>query len=285
METGNTDNISKDKRYYWLKLPKSYFSHLKQKKMRKHEHGKDMQIVYLRMMLLSIDKGGYIYYQGVYETLEEELAEEFDEPVEIIRETLEYLKENNMIVIDENSDCFVPESLKLTGSECASAERMRKKRQRDKASQCYSYVTTSDRNVTDSDNYVTSCDVEIETEIETENDTVSKDTVRQTDVRRALDEWNQLVEVGVKPVSRLNNDTNRYKMLLARIREYGIDEVLKAIQKIRCSKFLRGGSASGWTIDFDWFVRPNNFPKVLEGKYDDSDVGNTPAGDNTDKWQ
>ena len=65
-----TENMSQSKRYYWLKLPKSYFSHLEQKKMRKHERGKDMQIVYLRMMLLSIDKGGYIYYQGVYDSLE-----------------------------------------------------------------------------------------------------------------------------------------------------------------------------------------------------------------------
>lgn len=131
--------------------------------MKKHEHGKDMQIVYLRMMLLSIDKGGCIYYQGVYDSLEEELAEEFDEPVEIIRETLDYLKENNMIAIDENSDCFVPESLTLTGSEGSSAERMRKKRQREKMSHC-------DTDVTGSDACVTSCDVELEKEIELEKE-------------------------------------------------------------------------------------------------------------------
>lgn len=138
--------------------------------MRKHEHGKDMQIVYLRMMLLSIDKGGYIYYQGVYGSLEEELAEEFDEPVEIIRETLDFLKENNMISIDENLDCFVPESLNLTGSECSSAGRMRKKRQRDKTSQ-------SDTGVTDRDARVTSCDVEKEKEIELEKEIKKENTI------------------------------------------------------------------------------------------------------------
>lgn len=158
-----TENMSQNRRYYWLKLPKSYFSHLEQKKMRRHEHGKDMQIVYLRMMLLSIDKGGYIYYQGVYDSLEEELAEEFDEPVEIIMETLDYLKENNMVSVDENLDCFIPESLNLTGSECSSAERMRKKRQRDKMSQC-------DSDVTDSDDFVIPCDVEKEIEIELEKE-------------------------------------------------------------------------------------------------------------------
>lgn len=65
-----------------------------------------MQIIYLRMMLLSIDKGGFIYYQGVYDTIEEELAEEFSEDVELIQETLKYLSENNMVTLNENSDCF-----------------------------------------------------------------------------------------------------------------------------------------------------------------------------------
>ena len=48
------------KRYFWLKLQSTYFSQLEQKKMKRQDHGKDMQIVYLRMMLFSIDKGGYI---------------------------------------------------------------------------------------------------------------------------------------------------------------------------------------------------------------------------------
>lgn len=63
------------KRYYWLKLGNTYFSQLEQKKMRKQKDGMNMQVIYLRMMLLSIDKDGYIYYQGVYDSIEEELAE------------------------------------------------------------------------------------------------------------------------------------------------------------------------------------------------------------------
>lgn len=169
-ETESVENTPKGKRYYWLKLPQNYFSHLDQKKMKKHEHGKDMQIVYLRMMLLSIDKGGCIYYQGVFDSLEEELAEEFDEPVEIIRETLEYLKDNNMIAIDENSDCFVPESLTLTGSEGSSAERVRRHRNNQKMLQ-------SNVDVTDCNGCVTSCNVEKEIELEKEKKKEKEDIV------------------------------------------------------------------------------------------------------------
>lgn len=85
------------KRYYWLKLGNTYFSQLEQKKMRKQKDGMNMQVIYLRMMLLSIDKDGYIYYQGVYDSIEEELAEEFSEDIELVRRTVEYLQDNNML--------------------------------------------------------------------------------------------------------------------------------------------------------------------------------------------
>ena len=132
------------KRYYWLRLKNTYFNQLQQKKMRRQENGKDMQIIYLRMMLLSIDNDGYICYQGVYDSLEEELAEEFGESVEIIRNTIEFLMQNKMIEIDDEANCFIPEAKELTGSECYSAERMRRLRKKRKASHCDGDVTLCD---------------------------------------------------------------------------------------------------------------------------------------------
>ena len=132
------------KRYFWLRLKKTYFNQLEQKKMSRQADGKDMQIVYLRMMLLSLDNDGYIFFQGVYDSLEEELAEEFNESVEIIRKTVTYLVNNNMVTIDAEDNCFLPEAQSLTGSECYSAERMRRLRKKRKASHCDSDVTPCD---------------------------------------------------------------------------------------------------------------------------------------------
>ena len=110
---------------------------------------------------------------------------------------------------------------------------------------------------------------------EIENITVSKDTVRQTDVQRIVEEWNSLAEYGIAQISRINCSSKRYKGLVARIKEYGIDKVLEAIDNIRHSSFLQGkiDSKKQWVITFDWFVLPNNFPKVLEGNY--ADKGST----------
>ncbi|MBQ7644355.1 MAG: hypothetical protein IJS84_04960, partial [Spirochaetales bacterium] len=37
------------------------------------------------------------------------------------------------------------------------------------------------------------------------------------------------------------------------------------------SSFLIGQNKTSWMVTFDWFVKPNNFPKVLEGNYLDKD--------------
>lgn len=99
---------------------------------------------------------------------------------------------------------------------------------------------------------------------------VSKDTVSRTDVQRAVEEWNSLAVYGLRPVSKLTSGTKRAKCLNARIKEYGIGEVLAAIERIKNSDFLKGNNKSGWMITFDWFVLPNNFPKVHDGYYENS---------------
>lgn len=100
---------------------------------------------------------------------------------------------------------------------------------------------------------------------------VSKDTIRQTDVQRCVEAWNSLSDCGIKSISKMTSSSKRYQSLVARIKEYGVDDILTAIDKIRHSKFLQGrsGSKRAWVITFDWFVLPSNFPKVLEGNYDD----------------
>lgn len=96
---------------------------------------------------------------------------------------------------------------------------------------------------------------------------VSLDTICQTDARRVIEEWNKLQEVGINPIRDIKPSSKRYQLLKGRIREYGIDEVLNAINNVRNSDFLRGENNRGWMITFDWFVKPNNFLKTLEGNY------------------
>lgn len=110
----------------------------------------------------------------------------------------------------------------------------------------------------------------IQSESESETITVSRDTVRRTEVQRVAEAWNSLESLGIRGISCLTSGTKRYDSVCARMKEYGIDGVLSAIERIKNSDFLCGKGESGWKITFDWFVKPNNFLKVHDGNYDNS---------------
>jgi len=83
-----------------------------------------------------------------------------------------------------------------------------------------------------------------------------------------VDAWNSLPE-GIAKINGIVKESTREKLLTKRIRDYSMDSVMDAIEKVRQSKFLQGVNNKGWSITFDWFVKPNNFQKVLDGNYDE----------------
>lgn len=104
-----------------------------------------------------------------------------------------------------------------------------------------------------------------------EDITVSKETVCRTEVRqRIIEAWNSL---NLSAIRDIPTGSKRSDLLNARIKEHGVDGVLEAIENIRHSDFLKGQNSKSWVITFDWFVKPNNFIKVLEGNYDQKSHG------------
>lgn len=81
-----------------------------------------------------------------------------------------------------------------------------------------------------------------------------------------LDIWNRLPNT-IPKIQTIRG--TRSTALRCRIEEYGLDNVKKAIENISRSSFLQGKNDKGWIISFDWFIKPNNFVKVLEGNYVD----------------
>lgn len=65
-----------------------------------------------------------------------------------------------------------------------------------------------------------------------------------------------------------NISGQRLTLLKARIREYGKEAVADVIRKAARSNFLNGGGSKGFKADFTWIMRPENFLKILEGKFD-----------------
>ncbi len=64
----------------------------------------------------------------------------------------------------------------------------------------------------------------------------------------------------------------RKKVINARISDYGLDTVLEVIDIVSKSSFLcNSNNTNNWKASFDWIMNPNNFVKILEGNYDNSD--------------
>ena len=60
----------------------------------------------------------------------------------------------------------------------------------------------------------------------------------------------------------------RKKSLGARIREHGKEALATVVRKAAASDFLNGKNGRDFIATFDWLMKPTNFPKVLEGNYD-----------------
>lgn len=92
-------------------------------------------------------------------------------------------------------------------------------------------------------------------------------------VKAVVVAWNDRCGSALK-ISRISPASTRYRSLVARIDEYGMADVLQAVNNVAASSFLREAT---W-FSFDWFVKPNNFVKVLDGNYSDRrGTAETPA--------
>lgn len=89
-----------------------------------------------------------------------------------------------------------------------------------------------------------------------------------------IEKWN--CNIYLPKIVKLSPGTTRYKMINVRIKDYGLEAVLQAIDNISQSDFLQGKKVGRnnkpFLITFDWFARPDNFPKVLEGNYSNQPI-------------
>ena len=146
----------KNKRYYWIQLTQDFFKSKEMKLLRKIAGGDTHTIIYLKMMLISLEDGGCIYYDGLADNLAEEIALMIDENVEDIKITLLFLESKGLLTRKSDRDYFLEQVPEMVGSETASARRVRKFRENQLALQCNSDVTKRNG------------DIDIEKDIDTE---------------------------------------------------------------------------------------------------------------------
>lgn len=260
----------------WIKIETEMFNNVKIGHIRKLPEGNNIVLIWVMLLTMAgrCNANGLIFLTENIPYNEKLLADELGFDESVIQLALTALENFGMITRDGNM-LAIPgweEHQNIEGMDkIREQNRIRKQKQRERQKLAIEQDMSRDssRDVTQQ-NKIKNKKEELDKDKEKDNNLiVSKDTIRQTDVRRVIEEWNKLQDAGIAPVTRMKSSSKRYKMLQTRIREYGIDDVIKAISKIRGSDFLLG-KKTDFIAKFDWFITPTYFPKILDGFYDNS---------------
>lgn len=144
-----------NKIYYYLKLEEGFFRNKIIRALRKLPGGSDLVICYLKMQLTYISTEGFIKYAGIYETIEEEIAEEIEETTTNVQMTVAALKKWNCLEYVDNSTIYLSELQERIGQKSEVALRVAKHREKIKALQSNNNVTNCNSCVTICNNDVT----------------------------------------------------------------------------------------------------------------------------------
>ena len=135
--------MSDNKKYYWFKLKEDFFDDKYIKALRKLPDGDALCIIYQKMQLKSLKTEGFIKYDKILPSAEEELALILDEDLNKVKLTLHALLSMGLVEKWENDTFYMVAMQNLIGSETAVAERVRKHREKQKMLQCNTQVTNS----------------------------------------------------------------------------------------------------------------------------------------------
>ena len=274
------------KRYYWMKLKESFMTSDTIDYFMSQPDGANYVVLYQMLCLKTINTDGRLSRQ-IGEIIIPFDVEKIQRDckwfsIDTIRVALNLYRQVGLIYEDVDGTLVMADHENLVGSETDWADK--KKRQRASVEgvgtmslpmspncppECPEIVPTENRDRDKStENRGKSKEIDGQPSSGEDGSCDSELTHRPSQRQKVIDAWNTLSVYGIQPVRKIADGTQRADWLKARLNQYGLKAVLEAIARITQSEFLMGRNPKGWVITFDWFIRPNNFPKVYEGNYD-----------------
>lgn len=116
------------KRYYWLKLKNNFFDKKEIKRLRRMAGGDTYTIIYLKMLLLSMQDEGNLFFDDIGDDFVDELSLDIDEDMDDVSMTIAYLKSKGLLEIISDNEYHLNQLPEMVGSESAAAERKRRQR-------------------------------------------------------------------------------------------------------------------------------------------------------------
>lgn len=280
--------MAKTKIYFWLKVDKKFFDNLFIKRLKNMPGGYTMTVIYIRLMLESLEDDCILYYEGYFDSLVQELALKLDVSEDDINMTLAYFTKCGLIQIDDDGHATLSQAKAMVESETNWSKYKREQRKQ-------APNVARLENVQNSWTNSNSCPTEIEKEnrVNSKSNNLYLDNILSGNPDFTFPTW--LEETGIKdlektkykelwiPIVYLNQVANkRYKfvdktkrLLLARFKEGYTLEDFKQVIDIKTaewkdspefSKYLRPETLFG--TKFDGYL--NQKPKTIKGKSEDN---------------
>lgn len=280
--------MAKTKIYFWLKVDKKFFDNLFIKRLKNMPGGYTMTVIYIRLMLESLEDDCILYYEGYFDSLVQELALKLDVSEDDINMTVAYFTKCGLIQIDDDGHATLSQAKAMVESETNWAKYKQDQR---KNSQDLPKL----ENVQNKKTISNSCPTEIEKEnrVNSKSNNLYLDNILSGNPDYNFPTW--LEETAIKdlektkhkelwiPIAYLNQVANkRYKfvdktkrLLLARFKEGYTLEDFKQVIDIKTaewkdspefSKYLRPETLFG--SKFDGYL--NQKPKTIKGKSEDN---------------
>ena len=260
--------MSDNKKYYYLKLKEDFFDSPEIKVLESMPNGYKYSNLLLKLYLKALKFDGALRLNEYIPYNVEMISAVVGMDIDTVRVAFDLFKKLKLVEILSDGTIYMLEIQNFIGKSTTEADRKRNYRKRiedEKTKLMENGQMSGQMSLKCPDKTPPEKEKEKEKEKDIEKDT--KNRISSAEVQQIIDTWNSL---GVKKIKFIKNNTDRYKMLKARIKEYGIDTFLQTMEKIRYSTFLKNSKDTYW-FNFDWFIGPNNFIKVLEGNYDDKE--------------
>lgn len=253
----------------WIKLSVNIFDDEKIKLIKSMPEGDAIILIWIQLLCLAgkTNDNGAVYIGQHMNYTDEMISTICNQPLSTVRLALQTFEQFEMINLDQDGLISISNWEKhqnIEGMEKVRAQtrkRVAKYRAKQKELES-SNANVTLRNGTDK-NRIDKNKNRLDIDKNTNNSHVDDEDFKT----QIISAWNSL-DKNIPRIQTLNANTQRYNMLKARINEHGLDTVIKAIKSIDNSKFLKG-YVSDFRITIDWFIKPNNFIKVLEGNYND----------------
>lgn len=255
----------------WIKITTDIFDDEKIKIIDRMPARDEILVIWFKLLTLSgkVNQNGMLFMNNKIAYTTEMLSAVFNREENSIKMALKIFENFGMIDIEDNVVIKISNWEKHQNVETMEKIREQTKkrveRHREKQRLMLPEHCNVTSNVTVTQGNATEREREEEREKKESSNIASKnDAIDSSKLLPIIESWNLL---NLHQIKSLKTNTTRYKLLKARLQEYSIDEILTAIEHIKASPFLRGQNERGWTITFDWFIKPNNFTKVYEGNY------------------